>query len=318
MATVTSFEELERPTRHDLRQFAELFAPLFKAASSETRRIAAAALSRCPTVPAEVVLLIAGEPVDISAPFLAHSSALTDAEIAEIVRRHGASHARSLARRAGLSARAAALLAGTGDAAVIRSLKLRGLMPEDPAADNAEALQRRRDDELRRRLRAMVGAPTEPEEPKETAAPPHLDRSDAERLLRFVEEREPLYFATALADILGVSFELAERIMLDISGADLARTLAALAFDRRAAIAALETFFPHLARSAGNVSRAAELVDSCDPEQAASRLATLIRTDRRLSDGARHEPHVADGRKRAGPDARPAHEERTALRRARG
>jgi len=311
MVTVANFEDLERPTRHDLRQFAELFTPLFRAAGVETKRTAAAALSRCPTVPGEVILQIASEDVDISAPFLAYSPALTDLEIAEIVERCGAGHARSLARRNGLSARAVALLASTGDGGVLRSLKLRGLVA-DPAAP--EAGQLARDEELRRRLKAMVGAR---ERAHADGSVPPLSAANADRLMRFAEEREALYFATALADVLGVGFQLAERIMLDVSGADLAKTLTAIGLPGQQTAAVLSSFFPHLGKPAGKSSRAEELVAACDPALAAERLAALIRADRRAR-GTHHEPHVAEGRKRPTQEARPTLAERNALRQARG
>jgi uncharacterized protein (DUF2336 family) len=46
MATVSSFEGLQPPTRSELRQFAELFTPLFTASSDEAKRQAVAAASR--------------------------------------------------------------------------------------------------------------------------------------------------------------------------------------------------------------------------------------------------------------------------------
>ncbi|MGO8485108.1 hypothetical protein AB9F39_39180, partial [Rhizobium leguminosarum] len=47
-------------------------------------------------------------------------------------------------------------------------------------------------------------------------------------LVRFARSRESTHFATALADALSASRWLAERIMLDLSGQQLATTLTSL------------------------------------------------------------------------------------------
>lgn len=73
MATVSSFENLSHPTRSELRQFAELFMPLFQASSDEAKRQAVAALSQCENMPAAVALFIGNQPIEIAAPFLAAS-----------------------------------------------------------------------------------------------------------------------------------------------------------------------------------------------------------------------------------------------------
>ena len=61
MATVTSFQALSFPGKWELRQFAELFQPLFAGSSMEARREAVAALSQCPNVPGAVALFIWGK-----------------------------------------------------------------------------------------------------------------------------------------------------------------------------------------------------------------------------------------------------------------
>ncbi|RMI04537.1 hypothetical protein DA101_029465, partial [Sinorhizobium meliloti] len=77
MATVTGFESLRIPSRSDMKQFAELFEPLFLGSSNEARRQAAAALSQCPHVPEPVALLIGSMPISIAAAFLARATAIS-------------------------------------------------------------------------------------------------------------------------------------------------------------------------------------------------------------------------------------------------
>ena len=103
MATVTGFEGLRHPRRSDLKQFAELFEPLFAASSDEARRQAAAALSQCPHVPQSVALLIGNAPVSIAAIFLTRSTSISDATLMQIIRAQGPAHATAIARRENLS-----------------------------------------------------------------------------------------------------------------------------------------------------------------------------------------------------------------------
>lgn len=317
MATVSSFESLRHPTRHDLKQFGELFTPLFDAAATETKRTAAAALSRCPAVPKAVVRQIADQPIGIAAPFLANAPALADDDIADIVARKGAGHARSLARRQGLSARSVALLAGTGDPTVIRSLKLRGLIAEDGAADAAEddpeAIRLAREEGLRRTLKEMVSAFHKPAaKPDATAARqqspvgvPRISLPSQERLERFARAGEPVYFATALADVLGTRFELVEQIMLDVWGRQLADTLLAIGVPFHVTRTALENFFPHLAARDGRPSGADHILAERDPVAAAERLSLwLTSTEEPAWRSATLTPHFHETRPAAAPRQR--------------
>ena len=286
MATVTNFEGLARPSNHDLRQFAELFAPLFRQAGPDTRRMAVAALSRCPVVPAALVGLIAEQPIDVAAPFLVNSAALDEAALAQIIARGDRQAARAIARRKALSPRTVADLAATGDSAVMRSLKVRQLLPA-AATDEEERARLAREETLRQRLRALArrqpraeAAPKGEAGPKGETVPPGARRAGARRLIGFAESREPLYFATALADLIDCSFRFAERIMLDISGRQLAETLIAIGVDRPSARMALESFFPHLGREADGEHRSDILLRGCDRREAAELLARRVQADR--------------------------------------
>src|SRR3546814_4058212 len=103
MATVTSFESLPHPSKSELRQFAELFAPLFDASSEDARRQAVAALSQSSNVPSAVAFFIASQPISVAAPFLASSPCLDDDTLVIIARMQGAAHARAIVRREKLS-----------------------------------------------------------------------------------------------------------------------------------------------------------------------------------------------------------------------
>jgi uncharacterized protein (DUF2336 family) len=103
MATVTSFESLPQPTRSDLRQFAELFRPLYENSSEEARRQAVAALTQCKQLPDAVCYFIGSLPINIAAVFLSRSKAITDQTLIDIARSQGEAHARAIATRDELS-----------------------------------------------------------------------------------------------------------------------------------------------------------------------------------------------------------------------
>jgi len=103
MATVSSYQGMTHPTRNELKQFAELFEPIFKASSQEARRNAVAALSRCETVPAGVAWFLATQPIELAAIFLTSSPALDNDLLIAVARSQGAAHAKAIAARENLS-----------------------------------------------------------------------------------------------------------------------------------------------------------------------------------------------------------------------
>ena len=312
MATVTSFQALSFPAKSELRQFAELFQPLFAGSSVEARREAVAALSQSPNLPLSVTAFIASQPISIAAPFLASSPALSDDMLIMIARTQGADHARAIVKRERLSP------------TVIDALvSLRHALPPRPdkAKAEAEATQSAPPQTTERapssfdkvmadlRMTDLPGAAPAQEAVAETPAnregreaalretikrmayqqrPPRGDRLgrrqatplQAALLVRFARAHDGGFFAATLADMLSCSRWLAERILLDISGRQLATTLAGVAMDEREAIFILEHIYPHLARRENDASRAENLLFGLDPDQAEARIDSWVRADR--------------------------------------
>lgn len=290
MATVSGFESLERPTRHDLLQFAELFEPLFRIAAPQTRRLAAAALSRCPEVPEAVARRIVEEPIEIAAPFLAHSPALKNEAVAALARRQGADHADVLSHRRDVPSSSEDAPRRAGQASAGRNEERAG-----------------HEEVLRRTLKHMVaGKPAHPPRPAG-----RLAAGAAERLKRFAEPAEPLRFTLALADALTTRFQVAERIMLDISGQSLAEILVALGLGRNDTARILHGFFPHLCEHGPDGRTIGEdRVAAIEPGTAARRLENL------LADGTgrlRHAGQVADAPRRGQMATGPAGKSETAI-----
>lgn len=280
MATISSFEGLSHPTRSELRQFAELFTPLFQASTDEAKRQAVAALSQCAQIPGAVALFIGSQPIEIAAPFLTLSQAIDDDTLVTIARTQGAAHAKAIVGRDSLSPK------------VIDALvALRQAEPRQPAAAEQEISAPRpagteeegagrlaNEETLRRQIKGLAG---------------HLGRGDGDRLglrtlseiqeallVRFARAREASQFATALADALSASRWLAERIMLDLSGQQLATTLTSLGMDLSDATFVLEQLYPHLSEQQQGASRAWAVLDALDAEECHARVEAWRRADR--------------------------------------
>ena len=102
-AAVSAFCSLTRPSRREIAQLEDLTLPLFADVSVESRRYVAAALSECEYAPAALVRRLCEEPVDVAAPLLIRSRALSDIDLIALIGRHGLPHARAIARRKDLN-----------------------------------------------------------------------------------------------------------------------------------------------------------------------------------------------------------------------
>ncbi|MGK9050214.1 DUF2336 domain-containing protein [Neorhizobium petrolearium] len=308
MATVTSFESLPHPSRSELRQFAELFAPLFSASSEKARRDAVAALSQSRNVPPAVAFFIASQPIAIAAPFLTASTCLSDDALIAIARTQGEAHARAIVLREALSPTVIDALVGLRHDHVKRhDTAIAGIdapRPERQERHGAEDAGRLgREEELRRRLKALAG---------------HIDRPAGDRLglrnlspiqeallVRFARNRETGLFATVLADALSASHWLSERIMLDISGQQLATTLKGLAMDGEDAVFILQRLYDHLGAGEDGATRAASLWNSLDESECGKRVEAWRRADRYTYAEPQPRPAASGDREAEGHEALP-------------
>lgn len=301
MATVTSFESLPHPSRSELRQFAELFSPLFSASSEEARRQAVAALSQSEKVPPAVAFFIASQPISISAPFLISSPSLTNEALIAIARTQGIDHARAISRREELSPTVIDALVGMRyDTSIRRKKPTDGeapaeaaAAPETTAAQALSASPRQpeqvlqptaedtarlaREEQLRRRIKLLAGH--QERDPADRLGLRQVSEMQSVLLVRFARNREASLFCGVLADALSASHWLAERIMLDISGHQLATTLKGLFMDDGDAIFILEKLYNHLTEDHDGRSRAAVIWDMLDTDDCGRRLEAWRRAD---------------------------------------
>lgn len=274
MATVTSFEGVPHPTKSELRQFAELFMPLFSASTPEAKRDAIAALSQHPNVPSAVAFFIASQPISLSAPFLISSKCLNDDTLIAVARTQGAAHARAIVRRDDLSPTVVDALVGLRHS--------RATAPQ-PTGETAPAITattdaaRSREETLRQQLRNLARQQRRPD--NDHLGLRRLTEVQEALLVRFAREKDARQFSTALSDCLSASHWLSERILLDISGQQLATTLTGLGMDFAESAFVLECFYPHLKTREDDMSRAETMLDRLDPVQCEQRIENWRRAD---------------------------------------
>ncbi|SFB03273.1 Uncharacterized conserved protein, DUF2336 family [Rhizobium sp. NFR07] len=286
LATVTSFEGLSHPSKSELRQFAELFAPLYTASSDEARRQAVAALSQSPNVPAAVAYFIGCQPIAIAAPFLAVSKCLSDEALVAIARTQGIDHVRAIVRREALSPTVIDALVGLRHDRVLLS---NAPAAEEPVeivvsselpAPPAEPMDGRaaREEDLRNRIKLLAA---------------HLDRAPSDRvglrtltptqealLVRFARNREAGFLARVLSDILVTSVWLAERVMLDLSGQQMAMLLKSLGMRAEDGCYMLTRLYGHLAEMDGDKPKVERLWDALDEDECGRRVEAWRKADR--------------------------------------
>jgi len=99
------------------------------------------------------------------------------------------------------------------------------------------------------------------------------------RLERFAVSGDTHWFATALADAMGTSFSLAERIMLDLSGQQLATAMMALGSEINTIKTAMGTYFPHLKAEINGRTKADMALEDLVLDDCITRLQAWQRAD---------------------------------------
>ncbi|MER9429880.1 DUF2336 domain-containing protein [Mesorhizobium sp. M0019] len=248
-AAVSAFCSLTRPSRREIAQLEDLTLPLFENVSVESRRYVAAALSECEYAPAALVRRLCQERVDIAAPLLIRSRALSDVDLIALIGRHGLPHARAIARRKDLNQTIADLIKVLERPTLVRSQQ----QPETTAkaaSENAEVVagevnrQEASDaaETVRRRLRSMMRESC-------TAIGPFVAPQTYVKLRETALTGNAAFFQTALADALEVDFSTARTLTASHNYTPLLAALRALDLSEDKAFlitaAIYPTEFPH-------------------------------------------------------------------------
>lgn len=246
-AAISAFCCLPRPSRREIAQLEDLALPLFDGVSPEGLRFAAATLSECVYAPTELVRRLCEAPVDVAAPLLIRSQALTDIDLIALVGRHGLPHARAIAKRKNLNPTIADLIRALEKPTLVHSAPAAAeneLSPASPKA--AESRPGQAAEETRRNLRSIMLADKLAEA---GALNPSARSGTYAKLRETALTGNAAFFQTALADALGIDFAMVRALMASSDHSVLLTALRALDIgEDRAfliAVAVFPTHFPH-------------------------------------------------------------------------
>jgi uncharacterized protein (DUF2336 family) len=249
-AAVSAFCSLTRPSRREIAQLEDLTLPLFDEVSVESRRYVAAALSECDYAPTALVRRLAEEPVEIAAPLLARSDALSDIDLIALIGRHGLPHARAIARRKELNPTIADLIRALERPTLVMTRPpetVTRLAPKPEPMTKAGAdrpAPGEATENARRRLRSMM-RPTDESADINT----FLGQPAYVKLRETALTGNAAFFQTALADALEIDFATARSVTAQSSYAALLAALRALDLSEdRAFLIAVAVYpgeFPH-------------------------------------------------------------------------
>ncbi|UCI06774.1 DUF2336 domain-containing protein [Mesorhizobium sp. B1-1-8] len=250
-AAVSAFCSLTRPSRREIAQLEDLTLPLFNDVSVESRRYVAAALSECEYAPAALVRRLAEEPVEIAAPLLTRSNALSDIDLIALIGRHGLPHARAIARRKALNPTIADLVRALEKPTLVRTrppetvAKPAPAKPEPVATrDTARPVPGGAAENARHRLRSIMRPAGEG-----AAVDTFLGQSAYVKLRETALTGNAAFFQTALSDALEIDFQTARAVTGQSSYTALLAALRALDLtEDRAFLIAVAVYpaeFPH-------------------------------------------------------------------------
>ena len=276
-AAVSAFCSLTRPSRREIAQLEDLALPLFESVSVEGKRFAAAALSECASAPTALVGRLCNETVDIAAPLLIRSAALTDVDLIALIGRHGLPHARAIARRPRLHSTISDLIRALERPRLVEGAPEAKTMPaplspDFAARDEIEKGASRpkpgeRAENARRRLRTMM-RPAEPAPPERDTLPVEAPSTIYRKLRDGALTGNTGLLAAALSELLRVDLRRARSIAETEAYSDLLVSLRALALNEEQAFIVTAAAFPRQFGHAEAVRLFLERYRLCDPDMA--------------------------------------------------
>jgi len=284
-AVVTAFCSLTRPSRREIAQLEDLTLPLYENVSVEARRFVAAALSECQNAPAALVRRLADEPVEIAAPLLLRSNALTDIDLIALIGRRGIGHARVIACRPRLNPTIGQLVRALTKAAKpvadLAATNSEVMMKPQAAANISPKLQPQPDiavpgaaaEAIREKLRAMMW-PADDDMPETT----RLEFGRGPRPALYARLRDTAltgvraFFQTALADALGIDFRRAQMITGKFEFDDLLAALKFLELPEEQAFVVTAALYPSRFGHPEAIRLFLERYHLCHRERAAERV----------------------------------------------
>ena len=274
-AAISAFVGLTNPTKRDCNQIEDLALSLLPFTSENTRRFVAAALCEKPQAPAMLVKRLCEEPVDVCAPLLLRSPALLPIDFVSIIGRTGPEHARVIAKRKHLPNEVIEALACVNDPLVRDRASKGNVGPDiDPitALGNIKPVSA---EAARDFLRTLMDPATVPstairELPDQDMQPipAMLPREAARKLVDLSLREQEGLFLTALADMTGLSYPRALKLIRRPSAAELGTVLKSLEIDGPTAFLVCSIFYPQICSSRSEMRLFLERHDAMDCDSA--------------------------------------------------
>ena len=262
VAAVSAFAARTRPARVEADQLEDLILPMLSETSEATKRLAAACLSDLAHAPHRLVMRLCEEKADICATLLLRSPVLQDCDLVTLIAQNGVTFARVIARRTAMTANLRSLLLALGDAAVATLVTAETAPASDihPEIKASKAEISEKLEAARNALRKMMVAKPANSPEMRQALPAPLP----EQLSAALPKREPMlaasklratalllddgFFITALADIHGLSYERAKRIVQRATPSEMMTALHAAGVSTADAFIILSAFYPQINR----------------------------------------------------------------------
>jgi uncharacterized protein (DUF2336 family) len=236
-ASITAFCCVARPAKSDAQQLEDLAVPLLALASQRVRRHAAAALSEFSHAPKRLIVALAEDEVDISAPLLLRSPVLDPSDLIGIIDRKGLGHARVIARRDIDDPELLRVLHGFDDPAIERALALQSHSVHSGDTDMQDALLTQESPRLRETREALKALMRDSDKGFSG------DQALAEHLVDAALLDETALFEQEFARALALDPDSAKRIIGHGLNAELTIALASLGLSAEAAHLVLTGLF---------------------------------------------------------------------------
>ena len=281
IAAISAFASRTRPTRLDANQLEDLALPTLPHTAPSTRRLAAATLSSLPFAPYKLVMRLCEEDQDICATLLLRSPVLQDGDLIKLIEKNGVPFARIIARRKVLTQNLRNLLLTLGDSHIAITLTSDHAASIHPAikADPAEITGKL--EAARNALRKMMSK-QEPDvleiELPKVALPEKIEHAIATIIRREPKQAaaklratallaDPTFFVTTLADMHGLSYDRAKRVLQRSAPSELMTALHAGGVATGDAFIIISAFYPAIALDKAEISLFLTRYDAMEHDQ---------------------------------------------------
>jgi uncharacterized protein (DUF2336 family) len=271
-AAVSAFVALSKPNIRDCNQIEDLAAPILSIATPQTKRFVAAALAESRAAPVRLVKLICAEPVEICATLLLRTPVLSAVDLVNIIGKQGKQHARVIAQRHHLPNDVIEALALIEDPLVRERISRND--DADAGVEGKSSLKNIKPvsvDDAINLLREIMVDSAAPVPANIETIEPTLDIVTA-RLVRLALNEEEGLFATAMADVCGVSYSRALKLLRRPSSSELATALRANSVLTGDAYLICSVFYPSIATNRTEIRLFKDRFEAMAGEQASEML----------------------------------------------